>query len=75
MKTKEKTETYTIAVSESELLTLRLVLEKFEFIQREFDKVYKTRAQVHAEFDLQNDELKQLRSTIAKVEKAMFPDG
>jgi hypothetical protein len=75
MKTKEKTETYTIAVSESELLTLRLVLEKFEFIQREFDKVYKTRAQVHAEFDLQNDELKQLRSTISKVEKAMFPNG
>jgi hypothetical protein len=63
-------ETYTIAVNQLELLTLRLVLEKFEFIQREFD-VYKTLGQVRAEFDLQDAELKVLRSTIKKVAAVM----
>jgi len=65
------TETYAITVNQPELLTLRLVLEKFEFIQRKFDDVYKTRAKLHAEFDLQAEELKNLRSTIKKVAAAM----
>jgi hypothetical protein len=70
MKTAEE---FTLVLNTREYCVTRTILEKWEFISKEFDEVYKSLESLRAEFDSDEDELKTLRGVLDRYEAELEP--